>query len=96
MTREEAKRRISELPAYIPGPCPTCSAVTLEEAGEKCTPWQLPCGEYECGTPEDAPETDGLIHIRNPEYAELEGYLWEWFAFDEGLTSVTPKWKHEP
>ena len=95
MTRDEAKQRIKDVPKYVPAPCPDCGAVTIEEAEKKCRPQQLPCGEYVCATPDNAPDTDGLIHQLNPEYVELDGYLWEWFAFDEGQTKTPPVWREK-
>lgn len=95
MNREEALRRIQSIPEFIPAPCPWCGARTLEEAGTKCRPQSLPCGEYYCGTPEDAPDHGGLIHQINPDYADLDGYLWSWLAFDEGLTDTPPTWEDE-
>lgn len=93
MTREEALQRIALVPEYIPSPCPCCGARTIDEASKKCRPTQYPCGEYYCATPDDAPETDGLIHQRNPEWCDLDGYLWSWFAFDEGMTKTPPVWR---
>ncbi len=92
MTREEAVSEIENTPAFIPGPCSRCGAVTLDEASGKCRPYSLPSGEYACGTPEEAPDTGGLLHQVNPRYAQLDGYLWHWYAFDEGMTSEEPKW----
>lgn len=92
MTREEAEALIKTTPEYVPGPCPWCGAKTVDEAGEKCRPTQMPCGDYTCGTPEDGPETDGLLHQFNPEYQRLSGYLWGWYAVDAGLTDQPPTW----
>jgi hypothetical protein len=93
MTREEAQQRLNKLPQYIPAPCPDCGAKTVREAEKKCRPVQLPCGDYSCATPDDAPETGGKLHQLNPEWCELDGYLWHWFAFDEGFTTTPPVWR---
>lgn len=95
MTREEAQAKIKTTPEWIPGPCPWCGAKTLDEAGDKCTPTQDQTGDYTCGTPDSAPDTDGLIHILNPDYLELDGYLWGWHVVDLGLTDEPPKWRNE-
>lgn len=95
MTREEAQERIKRVPQYIPAPCPDCGARTIKEAEKKCRPVQLQCGDYSCATPDDAPETRGLIHQLNPEWCELDGYLWHWFAVDEGMTHTPPVWRSE-
>lgn len=48
------------------------------------------------GTPEAGPNLDhednpaDLLYQRNPEYDTLDGYLWQWHAFHEGLTSMPP------
>lgn len=93
MTRDEAQALLNITPEWIPGPCPWCRATTLDEAGEKCRPTQDQSGGYTCGTPEEAPHPKGRIHIINPAYTKLSGYLWGWFAVDEGYTSTPPEWK---
>lgn len=95
MTREEAVRRIKETPRFIAAPCPRCGATTVAEAEKMCRPTQSPCGEYSCGTPDDAPETGGMLHQMNPVWAELDGYLWGWMAVDEGFTQNPPTWRDE-
>lgn len=92
MDRETAQRLLAKTPEYIAAPCPWCKATTIEEASVKCRPSQMPCGDYTCGTPEEAPETDGFLHQRNPEFDRLSGYLWGWHAVDEGLTKTPPGW----
>ncbi|MFD1809325.1 hypothetical protein ACFSHQ_18220 [Gemmobacter lanyuensis] len=42
--------------------------------------------------PDEAPDDGGLLHQRNSDYDALSGYLWEWLAFDEGLTDTPPTW----
>jgi len=41
---------VSRMPAekYERGPCPTCGALTEDEAGDKCTPGSDQTGEYSC------------------------------------------------
>ncbi len=95
MTREEAQKRINEIPEFIPAPCPQCGARTIKEAEQKCRPTQSQCGDYYCATPDRAPKTRGLIHQFNPEFAELDGYLWHWFAYDDGLTTKPPVWRED-
>lgn len=92
MTREEAEAKIKVTPEFVPGPCPWCGATTQDEASEKCRPTQMPCGDYTCGTPEEGPDTDGLLYQRNPEHDRLQGYLWGWYAVDAGLTNIPPEW----
>lgn len=96
MTRERARERLHATPEFIPGPCPRCGACTFEEAEDKCRPMQLPSGEYECGTPDDGPnlqdDPSGPLYQRNPVYDQLDGYLWGWYALDEGLTKEEPEW----
>jgi hypothetical protein len=93
LTREEAQARIAKLPQYVPAPCRDCGARTVEEAEKKCRPTQMPCGDYYCATPDSAPETGGKLHQINPEWCELDGYLWEWFAYDDGMTRTVPVWR---
>ncbi|MAL99450.1 MAG: hypothetical protein CL583_13490 [Alteromonadaceae bacterium] len=93
MTREEAIKRLAETPQYIPARCSWCKARTVSDASTKCQPQQLPCGDYYCGTPEEAPDTGGKLHQLNPEYARLDGYLWGWYAYDEGMTDKEPEWE---
>ncbi len=95
MTREEAQKRIAKIPEFIPAPCPQCGARTIREAEKKCRPTQSQCGDYYCVTPDSAPETRGLIHQINPEFAELDGYLWHWFAYGDGLTKKPPVWRED-
>lgn len=92
MTRDEAVRRINELQQFVPGPCPGCGAVTLDEAATRCQPVQSQSGEWGCPCSE-SPDEDGLIYVVNPQWAELEGYLWHWHAFDEGYTRTEPTWE---
>lgn len=95
MTRDEALRIINETPEFIPGACPRCGAETFEGAATMCRPFQLPSGEYSCGTPDEGPnaenETGPLFQI-NPYYQRLNDYLWWWFAVDEGYTTTPPTW----
>lgn len=96
MNRKEAERLIRETPEFIPGPCPWCGATTFEEAAGKCRPMQMPCGDYVCGSPDEGPNAEsesGPLFQRNPAYDELDGYLWGWFAVDEGLTKEPPTWR---
>ena len=93
MTRDEAEALIKHTPEWIPGPCPWCGATTLDEAGWKCRPTQDQSGEYVCGTPDSAPDTKGLVHVINPAYTGLSGYLWHWHAVDIGYTSTPPEWE---
>lgn len=92
VTREEAQRLLASMPEFVPGECPSCGARTVEEASEKCRPYQIPSGDYVCATGDDFPTTHGRIHVVNPQRAELDAYLWEWFAYDEGMTRSEPKW----
>jgi len=94
MTREEAKRLLNATPEFVAGPCPWCGAVTHEEAATKCRPVSDPSGEYHCGTPEqpDPMAETGPLMQSNPEYQRLEGYLWGWFAVDQGFTDTPPEW----
>jgi len=93
MTREEAIKRIAEIPEFVPGACSDCGAVTMEEAGKKCRPYQMPCGDYVCATPDEPqPEETGPLMQRNPEYDHYDGYLWGWYAVDEGYTKTPPTW----
>ena len=93
MTREKAIQRLRVTPKYKRAPCPWCKATTLSEARTKCRPVSDPCGEYYCGTPEEAPTYFGFLHQTNPKYMELDGYLWGWYAFDEGMTDQEPVWE---
>lgn len=93
MTRERAVELIAVTPEYVPAPCPWCGAKTIEEASAKCRPMCMPSGDYECGTPEEAPDDGGLIHQPNPDHVALNGYLWGWYAVDEGLTDTPPVWE---
>lgn len=95
MTREQAVALLALTPEYIPAPCPWCRATTTEEASTRCRPMCMPCGDYACGTPDEAPDDGGLIHQRNPDYDGLAGYLREWLAFDEGLTDTPPTWRED-
>jgi hypothetical protein len=98
MTRDEAIRLISMTPEYVPGPCPWCGATTFEEAATKCRRLQMPCGDYICGSPDEGPNSEndaGPLYQRNPDYDELDGYLWGWHAVDEGLTNDPPKWRED-
>lgn len=93
MDRETAIQKLKTTPEYVRGPCPWCGAKTLKEASEKCRPVSDQCGEYYCGTPDEAPTYFGYLHQKNPEYVNLDGYLWGWYAFDEGMTDQEPVWK---
>lgn len=96
MDEKTARELLAKTAEYIPGPCPWCGATTFGEAAEKCRPSQGIDGDYYCGTPEGGPNLDhednpaDLLYQRNPEYDTLDGYLWQWYAFHEGLTSTTP------
>jgi len=92
MTREEAQALIAKTPEFIPGTCSWCGATTMDEASVKCRPMMYPSGDYVCGVPEEAPDTDGLIHVSNPAYERLNGYLWGWYAVDEGWMKTPPEW----
>jgi hypothetical protein len=95
MDRERAKELIAKTPEFIPGPCPWCGAETFEAARGRCKPVQMPCGDYQCGSPDEGPNAEneaGPLYQRNPVYDDLDGYLWGWFAVDEGFTKVPPVW----
>jgi len=98
VTRDEAQRLLKETPEFVAGPCPRCGATTFEEAATKCRPFQMPCGDYSCGSPDEGPNAEnetGPLYQRNPDYDELDGYLWGWFAVDEGFTKMPPTWRGE-
>lgn len=95
MDRATAVERLRSLPEYIPGPCPWCGATTDDQASELCRPTVGMDGDYRCGTPEESPDTNGLLHQRNPEYDRLDGYLWGWYAVDQGYTTVPPEWDND-
>lgn len=96
MTRDEARALLAATPEYIPGPCPWRGAATFEEAQGRCRPMQMPCGDYECGTPDEGPNLDtdsGPLYQRNPEYDNIDGYLWHWQAYDDGYATAVPEWR---
>lgn len=95
MDRETAQKLLQETPEYLPGPCPRCGAETFEEAASRCMPFQMPCGDYSCGSPDEGPNSEndsGPLYQRNPAFDRLDGYLWGWHAVDEGLTTEPPDW----
>ena len=92
MTEEQARAMLQVTPEWIAAPCPWCGAKTEAEASEKCRPTQSICGDYYCGTPEEAPAPKGILHQSNPEHDRLSGYLWGWHAVHEGLTCTPPEW----
>lgn len=95
MDRETAEALIKTTPEFIHGPCPRCGAATFEEAATKCRPFQMPSGDYKCGSPDEGPNAEnetGPLYQINPEYERLSGYLWGWYAVDEGFTSKPPEW----
>lgn len=99
MNREEAQRRIKETPEFIVGPCSWCGARTIQEGGKLCRAQVGLDGEYFCGTPEEGNLSDaetGPLYQRNPDYDQLAGYLWGWFAVDEGVTKNPPEWPESP
>lgn len=96
MDRDTALALLKDTQEYIPGPCPRCGATTFEEASKKCRPFQMPCGDYSCGTPEEGPNAEnetGLLYQRNPEFDRIDGYLWGWYAVDNGFTTEPPEWE---
>lgn len=101
MDEQTARKMLAETPEYIPGPCPWCGAITFGEAEKRCRPTQWPDGDYYCGTPEEGPNLDhennpdDPLYQRNPAYDRLQGYLWEWHAVHQGLTSIPPDWPND-
>lgn len=95
MNRKEAEALLAMTPEYVPGACPRCGATTFEEAATKCRPYQMPTGDYNCGSPDEGPNAtndSGPLYQLNPAHQKLNGYLWGWFAVDEGMTSTPPEW----
>ena len=72
---------------WTPEACPWCGATTAKEAETKCRPQSLPSGDYECGTPEEAPRYFGKLHQRSKAWLDREGDFWGLVAYDEGLTN---------
>lgn len=93
MDEQTARKLIAQTPEFVVGSCPWCGATTMNEAEALCRPQQrTQTGNWDCGVSVDAPETGGLIYVRNPEFDRLAGYLWGWHALHDGLTTVPPEW----
>ncbi len=89
MGRVDWERWRSENPApkeWVRRPCPQCGAATVKQAETMCKPTSLPSGDYECGTPDEAPTFFGYIHNRSDEWLAHNGEFWGAVAYDEGLT----------
>ena len=67
-------------------PCPRCGAKTLAEAAGQCRPFQLPSGEYDCPSDEDAPTWFGFLHAHSKDWANWNDKFWGACAYDEGYT----------
>lgn len=99
MDRNEALNLLANTPEYVEGACSKCGAKTHEEANVLCRPVQCPSGEWECPTPTGGPNLDndaGPLFQRNSVYDHIDGYLWGWYAVDEGYTKTPPEWTEPP
>jgi len=71
-------------------PCPQCGAVTVKDATTMCRPTSSPSGDYECGTPDEAPRFFGFVHNHSDDWLAHSEEYWSVVAYDEGMTDEIP------
>jgi hypothetical protein len=81
---------------YAPAPCPQCGALTVDEAGTKCTATQGMDGDYHCAGGDREDEQGRLLFPTAESLARLYAWYDEQCRAEQAAEEMAPPVGLEP